>query len=70
MKKEFELGSNEWLNQMYLKEGEIILFNNIQGFVKQGKVLTNYHNGEIRVEYNDEIKEEIIGVEQILFSIN
>lgn len=64
--KDFELGSNEWLYQMYLKKGDKVYFTNMQGLAKVGIVLNNYNNGELRVEYLDGIREEIIGVEQIL----
>jgi len=63
--KDFELGSNEWIYQMYLKKGDKVYFTNMQGLAKVGIVLDNYKNGELRIEYMDGIKEEIIGVEQI-----
>lgn len=56
--KDFELGSNEWIYQMYLKKGDKVYFKNMQGLAKVGIVLDNYKNGELRIEYMDGIKEE------------
>jgi len=54
---------------LYLKEGEEIIFESLYGFTKKGKIKRNYKNGEFLVEYDNGTKDEVIGVEQIIFSI-
>lgn len=60
---------NNELYIMYLKKGEYVLFTSMNGSTNKGKILDNYNNGEFRVEYQNGTKEEIIGVEQILFYV-
>ena len=61
---------NEELFIMYLKEGEYVLFESVyDGYTYRGKILNNYKNGEFRVEFQNGIREEIIGAEQILFYV-
>ena len=60
---------NNDLYVLYLKEGEKVIFESLYGGVKKGIVKRNYKNGELLVEYDNNTNDEIIGVEQILFSL-
>lgn len=60
---------NNELYVLYLKEGEVILFESIYEGIKKGTVRRNYKNGEFLVEYDNNTKDEIIGAEQILFTV-
>ena len=60
---------NNELYVLYLKEGEVILFESIYEGIKKGMVRRNYKNGEFLVEYDNNTKDEIIGAEQILFIV-
>ena len=69
MKKEFELGSNEWLYQMYLEKDEELLYADINNCIHRGQVLENSHDGKIKIKNEHTNKKEIIEVEQILFTV-
>ena len=60
---------NKDLYVMYLKEGEKVIFESLYGFTKKGTIKRNYKNGEFLVEYDSGTKDEVIGAEQIIFSI-
>ena len=61
--------TNDELYVLYLKEGEQIMFNSMYGYTKKGTIKRNYKNGEFLVEYDNGTKDEVIGVEQILFFV-
>lgn len=60
---------NKDLYVIYLKEGEKVIFESLYGFTKKGTIKRNYKNGEFLVEYDNGTKDEVIGAEQIIFSI-
>jgi hypothetical protein len=60
---------NKDLYVMFLKEGEKVIFESLYGFTKKGTIKRNYKNGEFLVEYDNGTKDEVIGAEQIIFSI-
>lgn len=69
MKKEYELGSKEWLDLMYLEKDEELLYTDINNCIYRGQVLENNHDGKIKIKNIHTNKEEIIDVEQIMFTI-
>ena len=60
---------NKDLYILYLEEGEKVIFESLYGYTKKGTIKRNYKNGEFLVEYDKGTKDEVIGAEQIIFSI-